>query len=103
MNEIFISYSRHNKEFSQKLFKTLEAANRSVWTDWDDIPASSDWDTEIKEGIRQAESVLFVLSPEWLKSNECSKELMYAVEMSKRLIPILWENVDPKEVPPELA
>jgi len=103
MNDVFISYSRRDKVFTQKLYEALTAANRIVWADWESIPAASDWDAEIKQGIQETNSVLFVLSPEWIKSNECRKELVYAVEMGKRLLPILWENVDPKEVPPELA
>jgi WD40 repeat protein len=103
MNDIFISYSRRNKVFTQKLFEALKGANREVWADWEDIPAASDWEAEIKEGIQQAESILFVLSPEWIKSNECRKELEYAVKMGKRLIPILYVMVDPNEVPPELS
>ena len=103
MNEIFISYSRRNADFTQKLFKALEAANRSTWADWDDIPAASDWSEEIKEGIEKAESVLFVLSPEWIKSNECHKELTHALKAGKRLIPIVCQMIDPKDIPPELA
>jgi len=103
MNEIFISYSRQNKDFTQKLFKALETANRSVWADWDDIPAASDWMEEIKEGIDQANAVLFVLSPEWIKSTECRKELDYASKVGKRLIPIVSQTVDAKDVPAELA
>ena len=103
MDQIFISYSRRNKDFTQKLFTAFESEGRSVWADWDDIPASSDWDAEIKDGIRKAESVVFLLSSEWIKSNECRKELAYSVEMGKRLFPVLLENVDAKEVPTELA
>jgi len=103
MNDVFISYSRRDKVFTQKLYEALKAVNRAVWADWDSIPAASDWFAEIKEGIEQTDSVLFVLSPEWIKSNECRKELAYAVEMGKRLFPILYIPVDPKDVPPELA
>jgi WD40 repeat protein len=103
MNDVFISYSRRDKVFTQKLFEALKGANRIVWADWDSIPAASDWDAEIKEGIEQAESILFLLSPEWIKSNECRKELTHAVTMGKRLIPILYQMVNPNDVPPELA
>lgn len=103
MNDVFISYSRRDKVFTKKLFEALKAANRTVWADWEAIPAASDWLAEIKEGIEQAEFVLFVLSPEWIKSSECRKELVHAVEMGKRLFPIVWQPVDPNEVPPELA
>ena len=103
MNDVFISYSRRDKAFTQKLHEALIAANRSVWADWEDIPAASDWFAEIKQGIQETDSVVFVLSPEWIKSNECRKELNYAVEMGKRLFPILYLPVDPKDVPPELG
>ena len=74
MTDVFISYSRRDKVFTQKLVDTLKAANRDVWADWDSIPAASDWDAEIKEGIEKTNTVLFVLSPEWIKSNECRKD-----------------------------
>ena len=103
MNDVFISYSRRDKVFVQKLYDCLTAADRTVWADWDSIPAASDWFAEIKQGIQETDSVVFVLSPEWIKSNECRKELNYAVEMGKRLFPILYLPVDPKDVPPELG
>jgi len=103
MNDVFISYSRHDKEFVQKLYEALTSASRAVWADWDSIPAASDWFTEIKQGIEETDAVIFVLSPEWVKSNECRKEMNYAVEMGKRLFPILYIPVDPKDVPPELS
>jgi hypothetical protein len=103
MNDVFISYSRRDKVFTQKLYEALTAAERSVWADWDSIPAASDWDAEIKQGIQETNSVLFVLSPEWIKSNECRKEMVHAVAMGKRLFPILYLPVDPNDVPPELA
>jgi WD40 repeat protein len=103
MSDVFISYSRRDKVFTQKLYEALKAVNREVWADWDSIPAASDWDAEIKQGIQETNSVLFVLSPEWIKSNECRKEMIHAVSMGKRLFPILYLPVDPNDVPPELA
>jgi WD40 repeat protein len=103
MNDVFISYSRRDKVFVQKLYECLKDANRTVWADWDSIPASSDWDAEIKQGIQETNSVIFVLSPEWIKSNECRKEMVHAVAMGKRLFPVLYLAVDPQDVPPELA
>ena len=104
MTDVFISYSRRDKVFTQKLVDALQAANREVWADWASIPAASDWDAEIKEGIEKTNTVLFVLSPEWIKSNECRKEMVHAEQMGKRLVPIL--HIMPsvvQEVPPELA
>lgn len=104
MTDVFISYSRRDKVFTQKLVDALLAANREVWADWNSIPAASDWDAEIKEGIEKTDTVLFLLSPEWIKSNECRKEMIHAIQHGKRLIPILYLMPDQgQEVPPELA
>ncbi len=104
MTDVFISYSRRDKVFTQKLVDALHAANRDVWADWNSIPAASDWDAEIKEGIEKTDTVLFLLSPEWIKSNECRKEMIHAIQHGKRLIPILYLMPDQgQEVPPELA
>ena len=104
MTDVFISYSRHDKVFTQKLVDALQAAKREVWADWASIPAASDWDTEIKAGIENTNTVLFVLSPEWIKSNECRKEMIHAVQMGKRIVPILHiMPAEGQEVPPELA
>jgi len=103
MNEIFISYSRRDKTFTLQLFEALKTAKRGVWADWEDIPPGSDWLAEIKEGIERSQAVIFILSLEWVKSRECAKELDYAVKMGKRLIPVIWQNVEPKDVPPELS
>lgn len=104
MTDVFISYSRRDKVFTQILVDALQAANREVWADWASIPAASDWDAEIKEGIEETNTVVFVLSPEWIKSNECRKELIHAVQMGKRLVPILYSMpAEGQEIPPELA
>ena len=100
MTDVFVSYSRRDKNFTKKLVETLKAANREVWADWDSIPASSEWDAEIKEGIQKSDSVLFVLSPEWRKSKECRKEMDYAIAMGKRLIPVMYIDKTPVEDPP---
>jgi len=104
MTDVLISYSRRDGDFTKKLAEALVAAKRDVWADWASIPAASDWEAEIKEGIVKSDTILFVLSPEWIKSNECRKELAQALMMGKRLIPIL--HIMPEkgqQIPPKLA
>ena len=51
-NEIFISYSRRDKDaFVKLLVDTLKAYDYDPWVDWDDIPPNAKWREEIKEGI----------------------------------------------------
>ncbi|MBI3161110.1 MAG: TIR domain-containing protein, partial [Chloroflexi bacterium] len=103
MTDVFISYSRRDEVFAKKLHAALEESNRDAWADWNSIPAASDWMAEIREGIGDAESIVFVISPEWIKSVECRKEFDYAVEMGKRMFPVIYKPVDAKDIPPELA
>jgi len=106
MTEIFISYSRRNKPFVEKFLKALYEngySSDTVWVDWEDIPAVSKWEDEIRKGIEKANSVIFILSPDWAISRECEKELEVAAEYNKRLFPIVWQNVDPNTIRPELA
>jgi WD40 repeat protein len=106
MTEIFISYSRRNTEFVQRFLKALNDNGYSsddIWVDWEDIPASSKWEDEIRKGVEKTNSVIFILSPDWAASRECEKELEIAAEYNKRLFPIVWQNVDPNTIRPELA
>jgi WD40 repeat protein len=103
VTDVFISYSRKDKPFVQKLYETLKANGREVWIDWGNIPLTADWRREIREGIERAGDVVFVLSPDFLASRECSVELEWAVELNKRLVPLVYRNVEPAQVPPALA
>lgn len=51
MYDVFISYSRKDKEFVKKLNEAFEKQNRKVWLDWNDIPLTADWRKEISEGL----------------------------------------------------
>ena len=51
MPNMFISYSRKDKEFAEKLVKALEAEGRDIWIDYEDIPFASEWWDEICSGI----------------------------------------------------
>lgn len=103
MTDAFISYSRKDKPFVQKLYERLLNDERPVWIDWGSIPATADWRQEIREGIQQAGAVIFVLSPNFLASKECAVELELADNLNKRLIPIVCKDVDPDNVPQSLA
>src|SRR4051812_29988178 len=103
MSDVFISYSRKDKEFVQTLHKVLTENKRDVWVDWEDIPTTADWHAEINDGIEAANSFIFVISPDSVASKICSEELAYAVENKKRLIPLVHRDVDPKVVHPALA
>lgn len=97
-NDLFISYSRHNKDFIVKLHAELLKTGRSLWVDWEDIPKAAEWWEEIKTGIESADAFVFVLSPDSARSKVCGDEVQHAIQHNKRLIPIVFQEVtDPQD------
>ncbi|NJL95457.1 MAG: toll/interleukin-1 receptor domain-containing protein [Anaerolineae bacterium] len=93
-NEVFISYSRRDKEFVRTLDEALQVRGLDAWIDWEDIPPNADWMQEIKEGIEAADSMIFVISPDSLNSKVCCEEVEHALQHNKRLIPILHREIE---------
>jgi hypothetical protein len=63
MYDVFISYARADKDFVRKLHQGLEEINRDIWIDWQDIPPTAEWHTEIFASIAAAHNFLFIVSP----------------------------------------
>ncbi len=102
MTDLFISYSRDDAEFVKTLHQALESEGRSTWVDWD-IPATTEWYSEIEQAIEAADNAVFVLSPAWTGSSICRKELDHTVQSGKRLIPLQIDELDPDKIPDEIA
>lgn len=98
MIDAFISYSRKDLEFVRRLFDGLQRIGHDTWIDWEGIPYSGDWWTEIQDGIISANNFIFVLSPNSLSSRVCNLELAFAIENGKRILPILYQPIDEKTI-----
>ncbi len=92
--DTFISYSRKDKTFVQTLHKALTDRQKELWVDWKDIPVTSDWWAEIREGLESAHAFVFVISPNSVVSEVCNQELEYAVSHNKRLIPLVYREAN---------
>jgi hypothetical protein len=103
MADVFISYSRADREFVRKLSDSLAARARDACVDWQDIPLTAEWLEEVYTGIDQVHNFVFVITPESVKSMTCQKEIAHAVENHKRLIPLLHRAVPDMSVPEALA
>ncbi|HEY9633856.1 MAG TPA: TIR domain-containing protein [Coleofasciculaceae cyanobacterium] len=101
--DIFISYSRKDKDFVRQLWEALTTANQETWVDWDDIPPTADWRQEIYLGIEAANNFVFIITPHSISSVVCGEELLHAIKHGKRLVPIVRQDVDYQAVHPELA
>ena len=87
MADVFISYSRRDGEFVQRLNTAFVGAKRVIWVDWQNIPRGEDWWHEIQLGIEGADAVICVISEHWLTSENCHNELLQARQNHKRVLP----------------
>ena len=99
----FVSYSRRDATTVLPLIEEAERRGRSLWVDADDIPAGTPWREELGSGIEAADSFLACLSDHWLASTECRKEYDQAVDLGKRLVPVVVGELDTGAVPAPLA
>ena len=99
--DAFISYGRADaKAFAAKLCTHLSDRNFKVWFDRNDIPPAVDWRNQISHGIERAKNLLFVITPYSIDSPYCLQELETAINLNKRIIPVLYIRV-PREKRPE--
>jgi WD40 repeat protein len=86
---VFISYSRRDKAFVQRLNDALDNAGVHAWVDWEGIELAADWMETITTSIQSTNAFIFVISPDSLKSEVCARELELALGFNKKLIPVL--------------
>jgi len=103
MSDVFISYSRRDIDFVLHLFDQLVARDREPWADWQDIPPTADWLAEIYRGIEATNTFLFVISPDSVASEICTLEIEHAVKHNKRLVPVVWKEVEDSQVHPTMT
>jgi hypothetical protein len=103
MSHIFISYSRKDIDFAQKIVDALAAQKLDTWIDWKSIPKGEDWEQEIYRGVEGANVLLFLISPESVRSNMCKKEIAHAVKNGKRILPVVVRDAEHELIPVELS
>ena len=89
MADVFISYSRRDTEFVNRLQEALEARSRSVWVDVGGIRAGELFPATLRAAIEECDAFVFVLSPDSLASAYCATEMQHAEKMEKRILPLL--------------
>jgi tetratricopeptide (TPR) repeat protein len=99
---IFISYSRKDASFVERLGTAIEVRGLVPLIDRTEIYAFEDWWKRIEGMIGTADTIVFVLSPDAISSDICRREVEFASSLSKRFAPIVCRTVDPAAVPEPL-
>jgi tetratricopeptide (TPR) repeat protein len=101
--DVFISYSRKDKEFVRRLDEALQTRGREAWVDWEGIRPTEEFMQAIYGAIEGADTFVFVLTPDSVASEVCAREIAHAASHNKRMVPIVARDVDAKAVPEPLA
>jgi TIR domain/Sulfatase-modifying factor enzyme 1 len=99
---VFVSYSRKDMAFADRLEVALKARGFAVLIDRQEIYAFEDWWKRIEALIGGADPVVFVLSPDAVRSDVALKELTHATSLNKRFAPIVCRLVEDVAVPEAL-
>src|SRR6516225_11646291 len=102
--KVFISYSRKDSgDFADELVSGLELVGFAPFLDRHDIAAGEDWGARLGGLIAESETDVFVVAPEAVKSERCVWEVDRTIELSKRLLPVIFKPVPEHDIPKELS
>jgi WD40 repeat protein len=102
-SKIFVSYSRSDIEFADRLVAALEVRGFDVLIDRRNLPKLEDWQRELLAFVRQADTVIFIVSPHSITSQVCAWELDQVRIHAKRLAPVVISEVQNEKLPSEIA
>jgi hypothetical protein len=100
--KVFISYSRKDIAFADRLDAALKARGFEPLIDRSDIYVFEEWRPRIETLVTQADTILFVLSPASVSSPVCGDEVKFAASLNKRFAPLVYQRVPDERVPEPL-
>ncbi|MBL8165473.1 MAG: TIR domain-containing protein [Anaerolineae bacterium] len=87
---VYISYSRQDgREVSRRLYDVLRRNGYSVFIDFASLVGGQDWASEIEKNLAEADVLLVLLSPASTESNFIKNEIYYALNLNKRILPVM--------------
>ena len=88
MSHVFISYSRQDTAFVEKLERTLNQRGIVTWRDVHSIPGGTRWFRRIKAGLESSFAVIYVDTSSAEASDWVEKEFMYAQVLGLPILPL---------------
>jgi adenylate cyclase len=95
--DVFISYSRADKDKVLGLTEKLRAAGVSLWIDQGGIDAATMWGEEIVNALDNAKVLLLMVTESAVSSHNVIKEVVLASERKSHILPV---HLEPTRLPP---
>jgi len=100
---VFLSYSRKDISIANWLRNELKEKEFQVFQDLPDTLPGEEWWSRLKQLIRESDQVIFLMSENSNSSKVCAEEIRYALDLQKRIFPVLIDNIDWRSVPEGLS
>jgi adenylate cyclase len=95
--DVFISYSREDKERVLALTAKLQAAGVPLWMDVGGIDGATMWGEEIVNALENAKVLLLMVTESAVRSHNVAKEVVLASERKGNILPV---HLEPTRIPP---
>lgn len=99
---IFISYSRTDSAFVDRLEDSLKERGFHTWVDRRKIEGGQDWMDELQKGIKQCHACIVVVSPQAIASQYVKMEYRYAFLQKKLVVPVFCVPTPNNDMPIDL-
>ena len=91
--DIFVSYSRADLDIVSRLVGDIhDKTSARCWVDWDGIESGDQFVDVIINAIDKVETVLFILSDNSMSSVYVKKEIAYARNTGKKVVPVVVDG-----------
>ncbi|MGH8584136.1 MAG: toll/interleukin-1 receptor domain-containing protein [Gammaproteobacteria bacterium] len=100
--DVFVSYSREDKPWVSEFVSASRSGSAQAWFDVADVEPGENWQDKIQEALRESTTLVIILSPNSVDTPRTFFEIGAAVAGKKRIIPVLLEDVDMRQVPAPL-
>jgi len=97
--EVFVSYSRNDKDRVLDLSGKLRAAGVSLWLDTSGIDGATLWGEQIVNALDSAKVLLLMVSESAVLSDNVAKEVMLVSERKGHILPV---HLEPTPIPSSL-
>ncbi len=91
MTHVFISYSRKDSDFVNRLEIDLHQRGIITWRDVHSIPGGAKWFRRIKQGLESSYAMIYVDTPDAETSDWVEKEFLFSVALNLPIIPIKYD------------
>lgn len=99
---VFLSYSRHDKEFARALRDRLIVDGFDAFLDVHDIVKGEPWQERLQKLIGSADAILFLITPAAVRSEYCQWEVNEAERLGKRIFPVVALETPLQDIPGRL-